>query len=190
MNEINVIRRELRALGITRRCRCYGRIVMAIQLAVDQEDSLEAVTKEIYWEVGSRCGRKWTAVERNIRTAVQIAWRTNPELLREMAGIPWTGRPPHRNFWRSCPTMCSGRWREERRECLQLPEYDRKRGRKPARALHRREKNGIMEGILVKRGGHPCILLIFISTPGSPGPPAGTATCPTWTGGPGAKASS
>ena len=65
MNEINVIRRELRALGITRRCRCYGRIVMAIQLAVDQEDSLEAVTKEIYWEVGSRCGRKWTAVERN-----------------------------------------------------------------------------------------------------------------------------
>lgn len=61
MNEINVIRRELRALGITRRCRCYGRIVMAIQLAVDQEDSLEAVTKEIYWEVGSRCGRKWTA---------------------------------------------------------------------------------------------------------------------------------
>ena len=63
MNEINVIRRELRALGITRRCRCYGRIVMAIQLAVDQEDSLEAVTKEIYWEVGSRCGRKWTAAE-------------------------------------------------------------------------------------------------------------------------------
>ena len=94
MNEINVIRRELRALGITRRCRCYGRIVMAIQLAVDQEDSLEAVTKEIYWEVGSRCGRKWTAVERNIRTAVQIAWRTNPELLREMAGYPLDG--PHR----------------------------------------------------------------------------------------------
>lgn len=98
MNEINVIRRELRALGITRRCRCYGRIVMAIQLAVDQEDSLEAVTKEIYWEVGSRCGRKWTAVERNIRTAVQIAWRTNPELLREMAGYPLDGPPTASEF--------------------------------------------------------------------------------------------
>ena len=90
MNEINVIRRELRALGITRRCRCYGRIVMAIQL--------EAVTKEIYWEVGSRCGRKWTAVERNIRTAVQIAWRTNPELLREMAGYPLDGPPTASEF--------------------------------------------------------------------------------------------
>ena len=98
MNEINVIRRELRALGITRRCRCYGRIVMAIQLAVDQEDSLEAVTKEIYWEVGSRCGRKWTAVVRNIRTAVQIAWRTNPELLREMAGYPLDGPPTASEF--------------------------------------------------------------------------------------------
>ena len=148
MNEINVIRRELRALGITRRCRCYGRIVMAIQLAVDQEDSLEAVTKEIYWEVGSRCGRKWTAVERNIRTAVQIAWRTNPELLREMAGYPWTGRPPHRNFWRSCPTMCSGRWREERRECLQLPEYDRKKGEKAGPCIAPERENGIMEGSL------------------------------------------
>ena len=89
MNEINVIRRELRALGITRRCRCYGRIVMAIQLAV---------AKEIYWEVGSRCGRKWTAVERNIRTAVQIAWRTNPELLREMAGYPLDGPPTASEF--------------------------------------------------------------------------------------------
>ena len=73
MNEINVIRRELRALGITRRCRCYGRIVMAIQLAVDQE-------------------------ERNIRTAVQIAWRTNPELLREMAGYPLDGPPTASEF--------------------------------------------------------------------------------------------
>lgn len=90
MNEINVIRRELRALGITRRCRCYGRIVMAIQLAVDQEDSLEAVTKEIYWEVGSRCGRKWTAVERNIRTAVQIAWRPTRNCCGRWRGIPWT----------------------------------------------------------------------------------------------------
>ena len=56
MNEINVIRRELRALGITRRCRCYGRIVMAIQLAVDQEDSLEAVhlTETEALEVTSR----------------------------------------------------------------------------------------------------------------------------------------
>ena len=70
MNEINVIRRELRALGITRRCRCYGRIVMAIQLAVDQ----------------------------NIRTAVQIAWRTNPELLREMAGYPLDGPPTASEF--------------------------------------------------------------------------------------------
>ena len=62
------------------------------------EDSLEAVTKEIYWEVGSRCGRKWTAVERNIRTAVQIAWRTNPELLREMAGYPLDGPPTASEF--------------------------------------------------------------------------------------------
>ena len=43
-------------------------------------------------------GRKWTAVERNIRTAVQIAWRTNPELLREMAGYPLDGPPTASEF--------------------------------------------------------------------------------------------
>ena len=48
--------------------------------------------------LGSRCGRKWTAVERNIRTAVQIAWRTNPELLREMAGYPLDGPPTASEF--------------------------------------------------------------------------------------------
>ena len=102
MNEINVIRRELRALGITRRCRCYGRIVMAIQLAVDQEDSLEAVTKEIYWEVGSRCGRKWTAVERNIRTAVEAAFdRGDLALFEKFFGSSIsrkTGKPNNAQF--------------------------------------------------------------------------------------------
>ena len=37
-------------------------------------------------------------MDRNIRTAVQIAWRTNPELLREMAGYPLDGPPTASEF--------------------------------------------------------------------------------------------
>ena len=79
--ELNVIRRELRALGITRRCRCYGRIVMAIQLAVDQEDSLEAVhlTETEALEVTSRvenskveCRAKIRATDVQTVPAVQL----------------------------------------------------------------------------------------------------------------------
>ena len=93
MNEINVIRRELRALGITRRCRCYGRIVMAIQLAVDQEDSLEAVTKEIYWVVADAMGCARSDIERNLRTLSLRAWRVNPLRLQEIAPYPLSAPP-------------------------------------------------------------------------------------------------
>jgi len=78
----------LRLFGIT---RCYKGFMLtsyAISLAVHDESRLEAVTKEIYMETASHFNCKWTAVERNIRTAVARAWKVNPSLLCEMAGYP------------------------------------------------------------------------------------------------------
>lgn len=149
MNEINVIRRELRALGITRRCRCYGRIVMAIQLAVDQEDSLEAVTKEIFWEVGSRCGRKWDrgGAEHPHCGADRVA--DQPGTAAGDGGYPLDGPPTASEFLEILSNDVQ-RARERREEGVSsTPEYDRKRGRKPARALApEREKR--------YNGGDPC----------------------------------
>src|SRR5699024_12598375 len=55
----------------------------AIYLAVQDESRLEAVTKEIYMGTASHFNCNWTAVERNIRTAVARAWRINRPLRSE-----------------------------------------------------------------------------------------------------------
>lgn len=88
----------LQALGITRNYRGCLRAAAAIELVLEDEDRLEAVTKEIYLEVAQRCHCNWYAVERNIRTVVQRAWHVNRPLLTQMAGYPMDAPPTASEF--------------------------------------------------------------------------------------------
>ncbi len=92
------IQEILRLLGITRCYKGFRHIEFSVALAVSEEERLEAVTKEIYMETASHFGCKWTAVERNIRTAVMRAWRVNRPLLCEMAGYPLDCTPTASEF--------------------------------------------------------------------------------------------
>ena len=71
----------LRALGITRNYDGYRLILAAVQLAVEDEDCLRLVTKEIYRPVFILCYCPLANVERNIRTVVFRAWKVNRPLL-------------------------------------------------------------------------------------------------------------
>lgn len=88
----------LRLFGITRCSKGFKHTAYAIYLAVQDESRLEAVTKEIYMETASHFNCKWTAVERNIRTAMARAWKVNRPLLLEMAGYPLTCPPAASEF--------------------------------------------------------------------------------------------
>lgn len=88
----------LRKLGVTCNYRGYKNTVIAVNLIVNNMDRLEAVTKEVYYEVARQCGCKWSSVERNIRTVVQRVWRINPKMLIEMAGYPMTEPPTVSEF--------------------------------------------------------------------------------------------
>lgn len=92
------IQEILRQLGITRCYKGFKHTEFAITLAVSDETRLEAVTKEIYMETASRFHCKWTAVERNIRTAVKRAWQINPGLLTKIAGYPLDAPPTASEF--------------------------------------------------------------------------------------------
>ena len=70
----------------------------AICLAIQDESRLEAITKEIYMETAAHFECNWTAVERNIRTAVSRAWSVNPGLLCQMAGYPLESEPTSSQF--------------------------------------------------------------------------------------------
>lgn len=92
------IQEILRLFGITRCYKGFLHTAYAIQLAVEDENRLEAVTKEIYMETALRFNCSWTAVERNIRTAVARAWKINHALLCDMAGYPLTCTPTTSEF--------------------------------------------------------------------------------------------
>lgn len=88
MDHTQIIEDTLRQLGVGGNYIAQQRAVTAIQLAIEDEDRLLYVTKNIYLPVAQICGCKWTAVERNLRTVVQRVWRINPEGLAQMAGLP------------------------------------------------------------------------------------------------------
>lgn len=92
------IQETLRLFGITRCYKGFLHTAYAIQLAVENENRLEAVTKEIYMETAFHFNCTWTAVERNIRTAVARAWKINHALLCDMAGYPLTCAPTASEF--------------------------------------------------------------------------------------------
>lgn len=83
----------LRPLGITHASRSYRALCACVALIYEQEDRLEAVQKEVYEPIAEQQNVKWVAVQSAVRRAAKLAWQTNPERIRELAGYPLTGCP-------------------------------------------------------------------------------------------------
>ncbi len=81
--EIQII---LRRLGICTTYKGYKATVLALTLALEDENRLNSITREIYTEVAKRLGSTPSAIEKNLRTVVQRAWRMNHGDLEKMAG--------------------------------------------------------------------------------------------------------
>ena len=90
---MTTIEDTLRALGITRNYRGYPHIAYALELAVEDENRLRSVTKEIYFATAQHFHCRWTSVEHNIRTIVHRVWRINRPMLEEIAGFHLDGTP-------------------------------------------------------------------------------------------------
>ncbi len=95
---MTVIHDILRSLGVTRNYRGYTYIVYAVELVLENDSRLNAITKEVYGEVARQFGCEWSAVERNFRTIIKRAWSINPQRLVEMAGYPLSGPPTASEF--------------------------------------------------------------------------------------------
>lgn len=54
---------------------------------MENPERLLLVTKWLYPDVANRYGTSWKSVERNIRTAANVAWESNKEALSEYAGF-------------------------------------------------------------------------------------------------------
>ena len=85
-------------LGVNASYAGFFHTAYAVHLAMEDPRRMLLVTKWLYPEVARCYGTNWRAVERNIRSTVRTAWRTNPELLREIAHGRLFSRPTPTQF--------------------------------------------------------------------------------------------
>lgn len=83
----------LTSLGITANYFGYYYISSAVQLVLSGSENLLLITKRLYPHVARLHNTSSRNVERNIRHAVEIAWRTNPARLSELAGHDLQHKP-------------------------------------------------------------------------------------------------
>lgn len=88
----------LRKLGICSTYRGYKAAVIALTLALEDEDRLSSITREIYSETARRLGSTPSAVEKNLRTVVKRAWDVNPTDLERIAGYRLEAMPSVSEF--------------------------------------------------------------------------------------------
>ena len=93
-----IIREVLRPLGITRNYRGYHQFIQAVALVLEDEIRLTDVEKQVYAVVAKQTHSKPENVERNLRTAISCAWRTNPPLLEQMAKFQMLAPPSASQF--------------------------------------------------------------------------------------------
>ena len=68
------IKRLIRSLGIHATYRGYNYTVSAVLLALEDEDALLFISKTIYPAVAKMYQTNTSAVERNIRTVINVCW--------------------------------------------------------------------------------------------------------------------
>lgn len=85
-------------LGLTANYTGFFHASYAVYLAAQQPNRLLLVTKWLYPEVAKHYATTRKCVERNIRTAVDIVWASNPELLETLARHPLSQKPGASKF--------------------------------------------------------------------------------------------
>lgn len=93
------IQRVLRRLGANGTYRGFNYTVYGIKLSMEDRERLLYVTKGLYLDIAEQYQTSWKCVERDIRTIVDVIWRTGDhELLREINGGRLDEKPKNVKF--------------------------------------------------------------------------------------------
>lgn len=93
--EINSL---LTSLGITSNYKGFYYISQAVLLTTSGIEDLSLITKRLYPHIALMHNTSSKNVERNIRHAISIAWKTNPQLICKLAGRELKSRPTSSEF--------------------------------------------------------------------------------------------
>ena len=96
--ETRLIMKDLRMLGIGRQYLGYNITIMAVRMAVLDENRLLCIKQGVFIPISEQKHCDWRAVERNIRTVIRRAWSINQPYLNELAGFPLRQEPTVTEF--------------------------------------------------------------------------------------------
>ena len=83
----------LRPLGITERYFGVRQLIQAVEMVMENLDTIHALQKEVLSEIAAQYSVSWGAIERNLRIISQKAWDTNSGYIEKLAGYPMSKRP-------------------------------------------------------------------------------------------------
>lgn len=95
---ISKIEDILRPFGVTPKYRSFCRMTAAVEEAMRMIRNDGTLSSGLYATVAERCGCSAVAVERNIRTLSQRAWKVNRQLVNDTAGYPLYSAPTAMEF--------------------------------------------------------------------------------------------
>lgn len=96
MNE--KLTRLLYSLGLSANYTGFYCIISAVEIAGREPQSLTMVTKWLYPQIAKQRGTNWKAVERNIRSAIDIIWKRNPLALQRLSCYHMDAKPTTAQF--------------------------------------------------------------------------------------------
>lgn len=88
----------LHELGLSNSRAGFRCITAAVEIALMDPRALTMVTKYLYPQTAQRCKSNWKAVERNIRTSINIVWSKDPHRLQQLTGCPVHSKPTAAHF--------------------------------------------------------------------------------------------
>ena len=88
----------IRKLGVTSHYKGYFFVADAIRLAMDSQDKPLRITKDIYPYLARKYKTTTLNVEHNIRTVINVCWKTNRKGMIEIAGYPLIYKPTNSEF--------------------------------------------------------------------------------------------
>lgn len=92
------IQKLLYSIGFTANYAGYRQMMIALEIAAEEPETLCMVTKRLYPETARRCGTNWKAVERNIRTVLRSAWNNSQHKLEQITGYSFDDMPKPAQF--------------------------------------------------------------------------------------------
>ena len=83
----------LRPLGITERYFGVRQLIQAVEMVMENPDTIHALQKEVFSEIAAQYSVSWGAIERNLRIISQRVWDMDPVYMEKLAGYPLSKRP-------------------------------------------------------------------------------------------------